>query len=82
MMASFHKAVLGDSPVHPSMAENGIMTIRLHRLHFNSRPAPFTLAISWPHSQRVSSFGTGSRDAVFVAVMVKIMIVNEIENDY
>lgn len=81
-MASFHKTVLGDNPVHPSMAANGIMTIRLHRLHFNSRPAPFTLAMSWPHSQRVSSFGTRSRDVVFVAIIVEKMIVNEIENDY
>jgi hypothetical protein len=29
-------------------------TMRLHRLHFSSRLWPFTFAMSWPHSQRVS----------------------------
>jgi hypothetical protein len=29
-------------------------TMRLQRLHLSSSPWPRTLAISWPHSQRVS----------------------------
>jgi len=29
-------------------------TMRLHRLHFSSNPSPRTLAMSWPHSHRVS----------------------------
>jgi hypothetical protein len=36
------------------MALNGMMTMRLHRLHFSSKAWPLTFAISWPHSQRVS----------------------------
>ena len=28
--------------------------MRLQRLHLSSSPSPRTLAISWPHSQRVS----------------------------
>ena len=39
---------------HPSIEENGMITMRLQRLHFSSSPSPRTLAISWPHSQRVS----------------------------
>jgi hypothetical protein len=37
------------------MDEKGITTMRLHRLHFNSKPCPQTLAMSWPHSHRVSA---------------------------
>ena len=38
----------------PSMAEKGMTTMRLQRLHLSSRPPSTTLAINWPHSQRVS----------------------------
>ena len=45
------------------MDENGMTTMRLHRLHLSSRHCPRTFAISWPHSQRVSAVvsveGTG-----------------------
>ncbi len=30
-------------------------TMRLQRLHFSSKPSPPTLAMSCPHSQRVSA---------------------------
>jgi hypothetical protein len=36
------------------MDENGITTMRLHRLHLSSKLWPRTFAMSWPHSQRVS----------------------------
>jgi hypothetical protein len=39
---------------HPLMAEKGMTMMRLQRLHLSSNPCPPTLAISWPHSQRVS----------------------------
>jgi hypothetical protein len=39
------------------MDEKGIITIRLHLLHFNSNPRSRILAISCPHSQRVSPAG-------------------------
>lgn len=32
-----------------------MITMRLHRLHFNSRALPLTFAINCPHSQRVSA---------------------------
>ena len=32
-----------------------MITMRLHRLHFNSRAWPLTFAINWPHSHRVSA---------------------------
>jgi hypothetical protein len=32
-----------------------MITMRLHRLHFNSKPWHLTFAINWPHSQRVSA---------------------------
>jgi hypothetical protein len=32
-----------------------MITMRLHRLHFNSRALALTFAINWPHSQRVSA---------------------------
>jgi len=38
----------------PSMAEKGMTTMRLQRLHLSSRPPSTTLAINCPHSQRVS----------------------------
>jgi hypothetical protein len=40
------------------MDENGMMTMRLHRLHFSSNRCPRILAMSWPHSQRVSEAST------------------------
>jgi len=36
------------------MVVKGISTIRLHRLHFSSSPRERILAISWPHSHRLS----------------------------
>jgi hypothetical protein len=45
--------------LHPSMDEKGMMTMRLHRLHFSSKRWPRTFAISWPHSQRVSDASAG-----------------------
>jgi hypothetical protein len=41
------------------MDEKGMMTMRLHRLHFSSKRWPRTFAMSWPHSQRVSDASTG-----------------------
>lgn len=32
-----------------------MITMRLHRLHFNSKALALTFAINWPHSQRVSA---------------------------
>ena len=49
----------------PSIEEKGMMTIRLHRLHLSSRPCPHTLAISWPHSQRVSRAWSCSSEGAF-----------------
>ena len=46
-------------------------TIRLHRLHFSSSPCPHTLAISWPHSQRVSRVGYCSSAGVLVIAMIR-----------
>jgi hypothetical protein len=54
----------------PSIEENGMITIRLHRLHFSSKPCPHTLAINCPHSQRVSRGKQGSREAAFALAMV------------
>ena len=52
--ASFQELVHDVALLHPSMDEKGMTTIRLQRLHFSSIPCPRTLAISCPHSQRVS----------------------------
>ena len=52
------------------MEEKGITTIRLHRLHFSSRPCPHTLAINCPHSQRVSRGEQGSWEEVLAIAMV------------
>jgi hypothetical protein len=54
----------------PSIEEKGITTIRLHRLHFSSKPCPHTLAINCPHAQRVSRVEHGSREEVFATAMV------------
>lgn len=64
------------------MEEKGITTMRLHRLHFSSKPCPHTLAINCPHSQRVSRVEQGSGEDVFVLVMAAQDIFREIENDY
>ena len=45
-------------------------TMRLQRLHFSSSPSPRTLAISWPHSQRVSW-----EPAEWLVVVVVLIIV-------
>ena len=50
-----HRAFSDEDAVHPSIALNGMITMRLHRLHFNSRALPLTFAINWPHSQRASA---------------------------
>ena len=58
-------------------------TMRLQRLHLSSNPCPCTLAISCPHSQRVSW-----EPAEWLLVVVVLIIpkkyprTNEIENDY
>jgi len=52
--ASFPWVDHDETVLHPSIEEKGITTMRLQRLHFNSRPSPHTFAMSWPHSQRVS----------------------------
>ena len=65
--------------VHPSIEANGMMMIRLQRLHLSSNPLPRTLAISCPHSQRVS---WGSlRERVEVSWIIRSIDV-EIENNY
>lgn len=51
------------------MDEKGIVTSRLQRLHFNSNPCPRTLAMSCPHSQRVSSVDERYPDSDFVVTM-------------
>ena len=53
----------------PSIEAKGITTIRLHRLHFSSKPCPHTLAINCPHSQRVSRGEQGSREEAFAVAM-------------
>jgi hypothetical protein len=53
----FNEAAHDATLLHPSIEEKGIMTMRLHRLHLSSNPPPTTLAISCPHSQRVSLEG-------------------------
>ncbi len=50
---------------HPSIEEKGITTIRLHRLHFSSKPCPQILAINCPHAQRVSRVEQGVREEAF-----------------
>jgi hypothetical protein len=50
-----HRAFRDGDAVQPSIAWNGMITMRLHRLHFNSRALLLTFAINWPHSQRVSA---------------------------
>lgn len=60
-----------------------MVTMRLHRLHLSSNPPPMTLAMSCPHSQRVSLEELLAESAVFVAIMVlRLLLLGEIENDY
>jgi hypothetical protein len=66
----------------PSIEEKGMTTIRLHRLHLSSSPCPHTLAISWPHSQRVSCIESYSSDGALMVVMICDDRLIEIENDY
>jgi hypothetical protein len=66
-----------DGDVQPSMALNGMKTMRLHRLHLSSSPRPRNLAMSWPHSQRVSTVPDAAWDAAsFIIELV------DIENNY
>ena len=59
-----------DGPVpQPSIEEKGMTTMRLHRLHFSSRPWSQTLAINCPHSQRVSRGWHGSNEGAFAIAM-------------
>lgn len=52
--ASFHISNHAVTVPQPSIEVNGMTTMRLQRLHLSSRPCPRTLAMSCPHSQRVS----------------------------
>jgi hypothetical protein len=54
------------------MDEKGIITIRLHRLHFNSNPRSRILAMSWPHSQRVSSVGVRYAGSDFAVITTRV----------
>jgi hypothetical protein len=45
--------------------------MRLQRLHLSSNPPATTLAISWPHSQRVSLYWEGVEEGVFVEIMAR-----------
>lgn len=65
---------------HPSIAVNGITTMRLHRLHFSSRPCPRTFAMSCPHSQRVSL--SWQIEELLRTIIRAEFCVDEIENDY
>ncbi len=56
--------------------------MRLQRLHLTSRPCSQTLAMSCPHSQRVSLFWQEGEVGVLLAIMVENRFINEIENDY
>ena len=59
-----------------------MMTMRLQRLHLSSNPPPTTLAISCPHSQRVSLFRRSSVRGVLCVTIGRRHPLNEIENDY
>ena len=52
--ASFHVSNHAVTVPQPSIEVKGMTTMRLQRLHLSSRPCPRTLAMSCPHSQRVS----------------------------
>lgn len=52
--------------LHPSIEAKGMTTMRLQRLHLSSSPPPMTLAISCPHSQRVSLGGAQGTELDFV----------------
>jgi hypothetical protein len=76
----------GEGMVQPSIEANEIVTIRLHRLHFNSIPSCCNLAINWPHSQRASCSAASRRASGFavmcVPVRIAVELLIEIENDY
>ncbi len=58
-------------------------TMRLQRLHLSSSPCPRTLAINWPHSQRVSvSWHEADDEWLCVGIQKKEILRNQIENDY
>ncbi len=59
-----------------------MITMRLQRLHLSSSPCPRTLAISCPHSQRVSLSWQEDGAELLVAGIVSRFSVCEIENDY
>lgn len=69
-IASFRRSATHDvTLLHPLMEEKGITTIRLQRLHLSSSSCPRTLAISCPHSQRVSPQSEGwSMEDVMLAI--------------
>jgi hypothetical protein len=78
MNQTFSRAVGVAVDLHPSMALNGMTTMRLHRLHLSSNVWPLTFAMSWPHSQRVS-------DMSAIACDEELSIVDrflDIENNY
>jgi hypothetical protein len=50
------------------------MTMRLQRLHFSSSPLPTTLAISCPHSQRVSLLPDRSDVEAFAVIISAIFV--------
>jgi hypothetical protein len=67
---------------HPSMEEKGMTTMRLQRLHLSSNPCPRTLAISCPHSQRVSPQSGECLLGDAALTIAEVSRLNEIENDY
>jgi hypothetical protein len=80
--ASFRELNHAGTVPHPSIEVNGMTTMRLHRLHLSSNPCPRTLAISWPHSQRVSLSWHKEGIGELVDVIASDYCVGEIENDY
>ena len=56
------------------MDVKGIMTMRLHRLHFNSRLWPRTLAMSCPHSHRVSCASGIVNDLDMISLILRTII--------
>jgi len=68
--ASFVNGDYVEAVPQPSIEVKGMMTMRLHRLHFSSKPCPHTLAINCPHSQRVSRVWSCSSEGAFEIAMV------------
>lgn len=72
--ASFHVSNHAVTVPQPSIEVNGITTMRLHRLHLSSRPCPPTLAMSCPHSQRVSlSWHEGKIELLRTDIMANVV---------